>query len=167
MALTTRHICLSSTTRQIILASATQIRRVWHLLPRRFTRSSAVGWRSNTWLYHNKKAVQSDYPLWEVYSRNTRDSLYTNTIHKQKWNDFACKTDESVDLWRNGVFYSKLMCCIAREYSLREYPILRVSRQRVLKKYKNRGYFVLGNCDTHLLLALEKSRMVEQIGNVA
>ena len=61
-----------------------------------------------------------EYPLWEVYSTNTRDALYINTIHKQMWNDFACKTDKCVDLWRNDVFYSKSMNRIVRKYSLLE-----------------------------------------------
>ena len=39
---------------------------------------------------------------------------------EQRWNDFACETDKSVDLWRNDVFYSKSMNRIVRECSLLE-----------------------------------------------
>ena len=77
--------------------------------------------RSNSDFSFIKKAYDRwNYPLWKVYSRKNHKTQYNSIIHKNRWNDFAHKTDKSVDLWRNDVFYSKSMYRIAREYLLRE-----------------------------------------------
>ena len=57
-----------------------------------------------------------EYPLWEVHSKNSRDALFINTIHKLKWNDFACKTIQCVDLWRNDEMQSQSSMLLFRVF---------------------------------------------------
>ena len=76
-----------------------------------------------------------------MYSRNTCNTQCIKPIHKQRRNDFACKIDKCVDLWRNDVFYSKSMCRIVREYSLRKDYNLIGSRKKIRIKFAgNRGW---------------------------